>query len=146
MYGNLGKTKVNLIITIVMVLSNLLFSLLLLKWIGYLGPAIATVVSNYIAVALYLFIGINLLKCSMWTLLPLSNLASIGIVSFVAGTAGTVIVNELDQPGARLITACVVYTIVFMILAVLFNIFQPDDRRMMRKILSKIPGLKYLKP
>jgi len=47
-------TKVILKYTLVFVISNLLCSMLLIKWLGTVGPALSTVLCDYVTIGLYI--------------------------------------------------------------------------------------------
>jgi O-antigen/teichoic acid export membrane protein len=139
-----GKTRITLNITIVTVFSNLVLSLALLRWVGYLGPAIGTIVSTYIAAAIYLAVCARLLECKLGALVPTASLLSIAGVAVAAGGAGVAASSGFDGALARIIMGSSVFGVVFWVSAVLLNVVTVDDRRVIRKMVAKIPGMAHL--
>lgn len=69
-----GKTRLNLYVTAVTVVTNTILSLVLLKWVGILGPAMALVISYYVGSSLYVVVTMRLLNARVFELLPVSQI------------------------------------------------------------------------
>jgi O-antigen/teichoic acid export membrane protein len=81
----LGKPRVVFWAAFSTLLLNLVLNVVLIKLIGFLGPAIATVISTYIHVIVLMVIILATLKVSFKSLVPVRTLFDIGLTSAIAG-------------------------------------------------------------
>lgn len=72
-----GKTKLTLQIIAASAVFNVATSIVLVKTVGYYGPPISTVLTNYFMSALFFMTTLRLLKCTIPQLLPLESLAKV---------------------------------------------------------------------
>ncbi|MCE5249097.1 oligosaccharide flippase family protein [bacterium] len=81
----LGKPKVVFWTSFAALAVNLVLNVVLIRFIGFQGPAIATVFSTYVHVIILMVIIIRTLKVSFGDLVPVKTLFDIGITSTIAG-------------------------------------------------------------
>jgi peptidoglycan biosynthesis protein MviN/MurJ (putative lipid II flippase) len=79
-----GKTRLNLYVAAIAMISNTVLSLALLRVIGILGPATAFVCSSYLSAALYFIVTKRLLRATARQLLPLAPLVRTAIAAGLA--------------------------------------------------------------
>lgn len=128
-----GKTKVSLQITFVAVGTNVIMSLVLLKTIGYYGPAIATVLSSYLAAGLFFAIACRLLCCSVKDLLPAVEIVKMTIVTGITTGLSLLILSGLDSPFLRLMVGFPIYCAIYVVGGILAGMFTSEDKRLIRK-------------
>jgi O-antigen/teichoic acid export membrane protein len=128
-----GKTKVSLQITFVAVGTNVIMSLVLLKTIGYYGPAIATVLSSYLAAGLFFAIACRLLCCSVKDLLPAVEIVKMTIVTGITTGLSLLILSGLHSPFLRLMVGFQIYCAIYVVGGILVGMFTSDDKRLIRK-------------
>ena len=133
-----GKTRVNLYIVLGMTTVLLFLSYALLKWIGFYGPAIAMVAAQYFGVAVYFAVVLRLTHTTLLRLLPVSSQLRVVAASLGALLAAR-IASDLTASGfLNFIMACGVFSALFLMLAALIGVFTPDDRRLIRRWMSKV--------
>jgi O-antigen/teichoic acid export membrane protein len=138
-----GKTKVNLYIILCSTVSLVLLSYLLLKAIGFYGPAIAAVTSQYFAVLIYIVVVLRLTKSRLLELLPVPEMLRVLLASGVAFVAGNLVKTFTASPLWNLILAGAMFSVVFLAVAALIRVFTESDVRLMRRWGGKIfPVLK----
>lgn len=132
-----GKTKLNLYIIILSTGALLLFSYTLLNTIGFCGPAIALVATQYLAAIVYLLVVLRLTQATLHRLLPLIDILRIFAVALICLVVARFAVPA-DVPGLLGLTlAGVVFTAAFFPLALMTRVFTADDRQLMRRWLAK---------
>lgn len=138
-----GKTKVNLYIILCSTAMLIALSYLLLKGVGFYGPAIAAVTSQYFAVVIYIAVVLRLTKSRLLQLLPVPEMLRVILASGVALVAGHFTKTLTPSPLWNLIIAGATYSLVFLIVAALIRVFNEADIKLMRRWGGKlIPALK----
>lgn len=135
-----GKTRVNVYIVLAMTAVLLFLSYALLKWVGFYGPAIAVVASQYFGVAVYFIVVLRLTRTTLLRLVPLA-----GMLRVVAASLGGLLVARLasDLTASELLNfvlAGAAFSAAFLVLAALIGVFTPEDRRLIKRwILKALP-------
>ena len=80
----LGKTQIVFWTSLGAMLINLILNVLFVKWIGFLGPAIATVISTYLHVAVFVAFIVKSLKVRFTDLIPVRAFFDIGLACIIA--------------------------------------------------------------
>jgi len=80
----LGKPRIVLLAALGSLIVNLLLNIILIMHIGFLGPAIATVVSTYLQVIVLLWFILKNLKIRIDELIPFKKLFDIGLTSVLS--------------------------------------------------------------
>ncbi len=83
----LGKTQIVLLASLGAMLINLVLNLLFVQWFGFIGPAIATVISTYLHVALLVMFILKFLKVRFADLVPVRAFFDIGTACIIAAMA-----------------------------------------------------------
>jgi O-antigen/teichoic acid export membrane protein len=124
-YGSLlqamGKTKLILIISIIGLILNLLFSMVSIPLLGLHGPAWANVATVYMWAIMYLFIIHNLLKIPISMIMPWKRLFKLLIVAILTGfIVYPILLLELN-PILRLSFGAFLYFVIYFILQLAFK-------------------------
>lgn len=133
-----GKTRLNLYIVLAMTAVLLLLSYALLKWVGFYGPALAVVASQYFGVAVYFFFVLRLTHTTLRRLLPLPGMLRVVAASLGALVITRIVADPTTSALLNFILAAGVFSAVFFLLAALIGVFTPDDRRLIRRWISKV--------
>lgn len=118
-----GKSHLVLINSVVGLLLNLVLSLLLIKWIGYLGVVVATVIVVYVwSVIFNIYFIRRILRCSYRDVFPFietGRILAIVLLSFFISTMALFFLQ-----GTTIIIRCVVCSILYVsILCLFFHLF-----------------------
>jgi Na+-driven multidrug efflux pump len=133
-----GKTKINLQIVFVATLCNLVMSFVFLKWLGFYGPAVATVASAYIASGIYLIVVVRLTRTTLLQILPFANIARVLAVSGVALAAAQLGRGLSGSALANLIMAGLIFSVVFLLIAAVSGVLTSEDKRLIRTWTAKV--------
>jgi O-antigen/teichoic acid export membrane protein len=109
LYGSLGDLLVKLVL-----------SLLLVRPLGYLGPAVAVVLSTWLEVAYYLVIGKRLLSVGVNRILPWGRLARTLVIAGAACGCGYPVRLAPLDPMVRILLGAAISLAVYLPLAYLF--------------------------
>jgi len=132
-----GRTRVNLYVVLVMSAVMIVSSYVLLQWVGFYGPAIANVGSQYFGVALYFIVVMRLTRASLFTLLPIVDLMRVVLVSLVALLAARLF-PDLGVSGlSHLLLAGGAFSVVFLGVAAATGVFTPADYQLVKRWMAK---------
>ena len=135
-----GKTRLNLYVAIQALITNSLLSLILLRYLGMLGPAVALVASSYLASLTYLLIASKLLGIRIIDLLPLKSLARATFAASVAGLIAFVL-EIISRGWLSVILGGIAFVCAFAVVAYLVGALRLSDveniRAWIRRILPK---------
>jgi O-antigen/teichoic acid export membrane protein len=138
-----GKPKLNFYITLAMTALLLALSYVLLKIIGFYGPAIAIVASQYVQAAVYIFVVIKLTKSSIAQLLPIRHILLVCLAA-VLGAVVSSLVNHLTHSAlVNLVLAGVLFSFVFFLAALPLGVFLLDDIRLIKRWVVKLIPIKF---
>ena len=132
-----GKTKLNFYVSAIMVVVNALLSLILIRVVGLLGPAIAFVCSSYLGSGLYLVVTTKLLKTPVLQLLPLKAIGRTTLAACLAvlpaiGGAG------IARGFASLAIGALIFALCFVFGGYLVGALRPEDVVTARSWLRKL--------
>jgi O-antigen/teichoic acid export membrane protein len=137
-----GKPKLNFYIVLSMTVVVIVMGYGLLKAIGFYGPAIATVVTQYLQTAVYFIIVVKLTKSSFVKLVPVKHMVLVCLAA-LAGLLVSGFADHLTQSGLlNFVLAGVVFSITFFIAAALLRIFTPSDIRLIQRWVAKVLPIK----
>lgn len=135
-----GRTHIITIGSVLSILINLFFSVVLLKVLGYMGPAIATVMAYYVVSLYYLFKTRTMLGVTMSKLLPWSMIVKFLLIN----CASFVLAYPANMLGLGSVTTlliiCVVYTVSYLFIVNKSTLFNEDDKRTVMRWL-KVDGV-----
>ena len=127
--SSVGRTKPVFRASLLYLLLNTALSYALLKLFGFVGPAIATVVSLFVMVLYYLMVIRTAFRTTFLRLLPFGKLFSISaVLALVSAVVYPVTLLELGD--AWVIALCVVlFAACYLVLGSKFGVFTGRDRQ-----------------
>lgn len=132
-----GKTRLNFYVAIQTLLTNAVFSLVLLRYLGMLGPAVALVTSSYLASLTYLFMSSKLLGTRILDLLPLNALARTAFAAVLAGGLASLV--EIILPGwLSLILGGCAFFVTFAVFSYLVGALRATDVENIRSWIHRV--------
>ncbi len=132
-----GKTRLNFYVAIQTLLTNAVFSLVLLRYLGMLGPAVALVTSSYLASLTYLFMSSKLLGTRILDLLPLNALARTAFAAALAGGLASLV--EIILPGwSSLILGGCAFFVTFAVFSYLVGALRATDVENIRSWIHRV--------
>jgi O-antigen/teichoic acid export membrane protein len=137
-----GKTKLNLYIVILSTGALLTLSYVLLQIVGFYGPAIAFVATQYIAVVVYIIVVLRLTHSTISGLLPLRDILKITAVALACLLVARIGVPINVSGLLGLILAGAIFSIAFIPLALGTRVFTADDRQLMQRWIAKLVPVK----
>src|SRR4030095_14879998 len=113
--ASLGETKFVFKAQVVTMIVNILFGYVLIRWIGWLGPALCAVLTGYVFAALITFEIRDRLNVSLNRLVPWQLLLRVGLVAILAAACSAAVAllgtSLLWTLGASLVVFVAVYLI-----------------------------------
>ena len=133
-----GKTRMNLYIVLAMAAVLLLLSYVLLRWVGFYGPALAMVITQYFGVMVFLFFVLRLTRTTLLRLLPLMHMLRV-LAASLAGLLAAQLARDLTSSALlNLALAGVFFSVVFLAVAPLISALTREDRQIIRRWVAKI--------
>ncbi len=133
-----GKPRLNLYINLSATAVLLALSYALFKGIGFYGPVIAAVASQYLAVLIFIVVALRLTRSTIRQLLPLPSILLV-IAASLVGLVSAQIAREVTSSGLlNLLLAGVVFSAVFLVVAALIGVLTKDDRSLIRRWIARI--------
>jgi len=133
-----GWTGINLKIVIASTVLHVVLSFVLLATVGFYGPALSSVISSYLSVAIYLWVAVRLTKAPLGRLVPLpeigKTLACAAVALGAAWLAGTPASSKL----VNLVLHGAIFTVVFFAGGALAGLFTAQDRALARRWAAKL--------
>jgi len=135
-----GQTKITMKITMVTVLSNVALSIALVMTIGYYGPAIATVITTYMASCIFFVIAMKLLERKALELFPLKDIAGILLIAVIAGSVARYIGYAMEPGVVQFVVAGAVFGLLYLGIASITGVLTDEDKRLIIRWVLKVPG------
>ncbi|WP_374593240.1 lipopolysaccharide biosynthesis protein [Aquabacterium sp.] len=133
-----GKTKTNLYIVITTATIHLMLSFVLLKVVGFYGPAISGVVSSYIASLIFFMVAKRLIGATLSEMLPWLSLAKV-VAAALAGLVAARALGAVTASGLMNLTlGGVLYSVVFFAVGAVIGLFTEGDWALARRWLGKV--------
>lgn len=133
-----GKPKLNLYISLATTLLLLILSYVLLKTIGFYGPAIAVIVSVYVQTILYFIIARRLTKASFFQLVPVRHIALVCGVAIISAFVSNQVDHFTRSGLLNLVFAGLAFSATFLIIATFSGILSAEDRRLIKRWAAKL--------
>lgn len=133
-----GKPKLNFYIVFAMTALLIVLGYILLKTIGFYGPAIAAVSVQYVQVGLYFVVILRLTKSTLSQLMPFAHIVRVILAGTVSLLASFLVDSLTGSALANLIFSGAIFSIVFSILAFAFGICTADDKRLIKRWCNKV--------
>ncbi|MBN1756013.1 oligosaccharide flippase family protein [bacterium] len=138
MLAAMGHTRDILKISIFAVLLNILLNYILIHTIGFLGPAVATIIQKYAIIFIYLVIIRKKLGVTTKDVFPWKNYVNTFLVAGVCALP-LLTLNSIPMPEIlRLAAGGLAYLVIFVIIARNLGILKDADLTMLKKWLSNI--------
>lgn len=142
-YGNIvramGLTKPLVLGAVITGISTIILNLSLIRLVGFIGPAIATVLTNYLLAGYYLYLGGRQLKMPFSKIMPWPILAKIGVLAAISGLAASIPLLLITEAWKQLIVGLIVFGIFFIILGRFLNFIRQEDIALLKRWLSLRP-------
>lgn len=135
-----GRTRLNLYVVAVAVATNVLLSLVLLRYMGILGPATALVCSQYLSSLLYFLVTVRLLKTAPRRLLPTPALARTAVASLLAVGPALYLAHSIEPRLLSLAAAAAVYAAGYLVAAFALRVFRETEIQAARSWLRRLGG------
>lgn len=132
-----GRTRLNLYVVGIAAGTNVVLSFILLRVIGFLGPATAFVCSAYLASLLYFVVTTKLLKTRPLRLVPVAAMARTGVASCLAVAPAIAIAILVPGP-FTLVVAAPIFGIGYLIAGYFLGAFLRSDIDIARSWLRRL--------
>ena len=128
-----GHTKSNLYIVAAGNAFHIFASFALLKWVGYLGPAISMVATTYLIIAAYFMLATRLLKTSPLKLFPLDAAVRVTAAALLALLISKASFGGTDITLLRMVLGGALFSISYLVAAVVLRVFTSRDLALIRR-------------
>jgi O-antigen/teichoic acid export membrane protein len=136
-----GRTRINLAIVIASAFVMAGLSWVLLKTVGFYGPAIAVVATQYLQTALFFGAAVRLLRAPPARLLPLGALGKIALACAAALAVALLVADPTPYRLANLAFDAAAFGAAFLAAAAALGVFTAGDRQLVRRWLARVlPG------
>jgi O-antigen/teichoic acid export membrane protein len=141
----LGKSKLIMYRSMTGLVANLILSILLVRWMGYMGAIIGTIITLYsVNVVLNFSVISRAVGCRWWQVLPFGDLSQLFGAALLAGlpVLALRILPWTPAPVVALAANAVLYAVALVLVAWGFRIapLQAEARRGWQKIVRKLGG------
>ncbi|MEO8384004.1 MAG: oligosaccharide flippase family protein [Betaproteobacteria bacterium] len=133
-----GKPRINLYAVLSYAIVLVALSYLLLKWIGFYGPALAMVIATYLLVGVFFVVVLKLTRTTLRRLLPLPDLLRV-LAASIVGVLLAQPTHSLTGSGlVNLAVSGFVFSVVYLTTAAIIGVFTPSDYQLMKRWLAKL--------
>lgn len=137
-----GQTKINLYVNLWVAATLVVLTYLLLKGIGFYGPAIAAVVSQYLGSILFLRVVLRFTNSRLTDVLPVAGLMRVLLAASAAYAVAQFFRTATSTSFLNFFIVAGIYSVIFFVIAALIKVFNKDDINLMRRWGGKlIPAL-----
>lgn len=132
-----GKPRMNMYASAIGTGGNAVLCLILLRFVGLLGPAIAYVLSLYLMALMYFIVNTRLLQTRALLLIPFADFARTALAAALAALPAYVVISYVK--GLRgLIGAGIVFSVCYAVSGLLTRAFKPADIATAQAWLRKV--------
>jgi O-antigen/teichoic acid export membrane protein len=135
-----GLTRINLYISLSGVVVKAALSYILVKTIGYYGPAAATVVANYFSAVVYFAVMLRLLRRSARAVFPWGAMLKILLTATAVALPVHALTAWLGWGLVGFLLGGVLFALAFLVLSRALHLLQPQDEEMLRGWLELVRG------
>jgi O-antigen/teichoic acid export membrane protein len=136
-----GRTRLSLQIVIATSTFHLAFSYLLLKTIGFYGPGISAVVTQWLNTLFYLVIGLRLTHSKVSDFIPWRSLLHVLVVSLFALAASLLPGYYTESPALRFLCGAALFSVTWLVLALATGVLTSDDRALIWRWTARWRGV-----
>lgn len=133
-----GQTKINLYVNLWVAATLVVLTYLLLTGIGFYGPAIAAIVSQYLGSILFLRVVLRFTKSRLTDVLPIAGLMRVLLAASGAYAVSQFFRTATSSSFLNFFILAGVYSVVFFVVAAVIKVFNRDDINLMRRWGGKI--------
>lgn len=138
-----GKPKLNLYTVVAMNALLLLLGYVLLKYVGFYGPALATVITQYAQSIVFFLIARKLTGASLRQLLSVRHLLQVAAAALI-GLGASYFLGQFIEAGLlHLVFAGITFSMAFFIAAAFLRVFSKDDIDLIRRWAGKLVPYKF---
>ncbi|MEK6749931.1 MAG: oligosaccharide flippase family protein [Pseudomonadota bacterium] len=135
-----GNTKLTMKIVMVSASFNIISSIILVKAVGYYGPALATVVTNYLSAGLYMYFALRLLKCDFRTLVPLRTIVRVAASAVIGVVLASMSVSMVGSKLFELALGGIVFLITYVVLLLaLSEVSKAEIQSIWQEVRRRLP-------
>lgn len=133
-----GKPKFNLYIVVAMNALLLLLGYILLKYIGFYGPALAVVITQYVQSAVFFVIVRKMTKASLRQLLALRHMLQVTAAALISLGTSYFVGKFMDAGLLHLVFSGIAFSIAFFVAGAALRVFSSDDVALIRRWVGKV--------
>ena len=137
-----GRTRINFYVVACVTAIHVVLSFVLLRWIGFYGPAISAISTSYLLSGFYFFFARRLTGGTVATLLPLATFAKVLAVAAVAVAVPKALLGGYSNTLAGLVASGALFSAIFLVTCLAAGIFTQKDRQLARRWLGRLTGAK----
>ena len=138
-----GKTRINLYMVFGASAFHAVLSLVLLKTVGFYGPALSGVICAWLGAAVYLMITSHLTGGTVIDMLPVGAIARTLLCGAIALVASRVMGDWTHSKLVNLVLHGAGFSLVFLLAGIPMRLFTAHDRSLARRWAAKlVPALK----
>lgn len=132
-----GETRINFRVAVISTVSHAALSFLLLKLIGFYGPAISGVATAYLSSALFAAANLRLTRSRLVDLVPAGALLRTVLACLVAALAARLAAHLVGSRLLDLLGAGLVFSVAYLAAGVVFGALTPSDRRLLWRMAGR---------
>ena len=138
----MGYSKEPLIASLLSLVCNIVLNIIFIQWIGFIGPAIATVLTTYVLVAYFLVRIRKVMNVGWLSLYPWRPLAMMIVLSSIAAISLIPLLEMLKLPViVTLVTGYIFYMAILLLIFRIIRIISDDDIAFVLSNTAKLKGL-----
>jgi len=130
-----GYTKPIFIGAVIFLLLNTVLNVVFIKWIGFAGPALATILCTYLLCFYYLLKDCEVLECKLGEILPWKDITRIFSVAVFSGCF-VYPLSSLENPIPVIIMVSGIYLSVYTALSYKLKIIENEDFYLIARMLG----------
>jgi len=133
-----GRTRVNLYINLIAAALLLVVSYPMLKIIGFYGPAIAVVGTQYFSAIIFILVVLRFTRTTPLRLFPMLSLLRV-VAASLAGLLIAQLAHDVTSSGLlNLALAGVIFSVGFLAVAALIGVLEPTDYQLVRRWVGSV--------
>lgn len=133
-----GETRINFRIASIGSATHAVLSFVLLKLIGFYGPAISGVACSYLSAALYVPANLRLTRSRLHDLVPFAAL----LRTMLACVCAAVVSRSVGHPFASdlvgLVASGLVFSTAYLVAALVFGVLTKSDQRLLWQTMTRV--------
>jgi len=132
-----GRTTINFKLTVFSVTLNAVLSIFAVHYMGFYGPALATIVATWLTSIAYFYVVTRILEVGVGDLLPVSHIAKVFGICLFCAICGKLGGHYFTSAFFRLLASGTIYSILMVMLFYLAGILSEQERAQIRRMVSR---------